>query len=122
MKNQRRDFLKTMLVAVGASVLMPKLSFAQERRRGSGAGDLPLVEPGKGMAATLHYQHKTSDVKDAKLKTERQGTPFAKQNCSNCLLYTKHGMQGAEEVGKCSLFAGQVVKASGWCNSWAKRP
>ena len=124
MKTQRRDFLKLMLVAAGAATVLPQLAIAEERRRGgsaAAAGDPPLVEPGKGAAASLNYVHKQSDIKDESLKKERQGMPFAKQNCANCQLYTANGKKGADDVGKCSIFPNQVVKAKGWCTSWAKK-
>lgn len=123
MNTKRRDFLKIMAVTVGAGILFPKITMGEERRRGSGAApaELPLVKPGEGMAKTLNYVHKNTDVKDAALKTARAGVPFEKQSCANCMLYAKDGNRGTEEVGKCTLFQGQVVKASGWCNSWAKK-
>lgn len=41
----------------------------------------------------------------------------AGQECDGCQLYTA----GAGGVGKCQLFAEGVVKATGWCASWAPR-
>lgn len=112
-----------MLVAAGSVWIFPSLKLeAQERRRSKGSdGDLTLVQPGQGMAASVNYHHKTSDVKDAKLKTDRQGMAFNQQRCSNCMLYSKHGMKDGSEVGKCTLFPNQVVKGEGWCSSWAKK-
>jgi hypothetical protein len=128
MSQSRREFFKTLMIGAGATIATQSLSniaLAEGRRRGgeSGAtgGDLPLVTPGQGMAASVNYVHKGSDIKDAKLKVDRQGVKFADQKCSSCILYTKHGVQGGEEVGKCQLFANQLVKASGWCTSWAKK-
>ncbi|MEZ0391011.1 MAG: high-potential iron-sulfur protein [Pseudobdellovibrionaceae bacterium] len=131
--NSRRDFVKLALGAGGA-VLLANSVMAQERRRGgaapsgtaatgSGGGDLalPLVKPGEGMAASVQYHFKNSDVKDAKLKVDRAGVPFAQQTCSKCMLYTKAGMKDGEEVGKCTLFAGMLVKGGGWCASWSKK-
>jgi hypothetical protein len=37
------------------------------------------------------------------------------------MLYTKEKGAGAAEVGKCQLFAGQLVKGQAWCTSWAKK-
>lgn len=127
MSQSRREFFKTLVVGAGATLASQAISsvaLGQGRKRGGAAGaggELALVTPGQGMAASVNYVHKTADIKDAKLQIERQGVKFLEQKCSNCILYTKHGMQGGEEVGKCQLFANQVVKASGWCTSWAKK-
>jgi hypothetical protein len=121
MSQTRRNFLKTAAV----TLLIPALAQAEQKRgkkpSAGGDADLPLVEPGKGMAQSLNYANTHADVKDAALKIDRGGLPFAKQFCSGCILYTAAGKKGAEEVGKCTLFAGQVVKANAWCQSWAKK-
>jgi hypothetical protein len=131
--NSRRGFFKQAAAVLGAAILTPVIGRAANERRGGGGeaaapaagggGDLnlPLVEPGKGMAASLNYHYKNTDVKDKALTIERQGTPFAKQHCGSCMLYTKVGKKGGEEVGKCQLFQGQLVKNTGWCASWNKK-
>ena len=106
-------------------------AYAEEKRRGSTAGaapagggkdtDLPLVEPGKDVALAVNYVHKVSDIKDAKIKTERQGVSFANQDCLCCSFYTSVGQKGAYSVGKCTIFAGKLVKETGWCSSWNKK-
>ena len=129
MAKSRREFFKLSTLAVvsmGAAVLAKALpAFGEERRRprgGQGAdAELPLVKPGSGMAASVNYVEKHSDLKDAKLKVTRQGVPFEKQFCNNCVLYTKQGQRNGKEVGLCTLFAKQVVKGEGWCSSWAKK-
>jgi hypothetical protein len=73
------------------------------------------------MAATLHYQHSYKDVKDKSLMVERQGVAWGKQQCSGCMLFTPVGKKGSDEVGKCALFAGQLVKSTGWCSSFSKK-
>lgn len=128
--SSRRHFVKLVVGVSGLTLLAPSL-FGQQKRRprpgsdaAAGAGGdlaLPLVKPGEGMAASLHYVHKNTDIKDAKLKTVRAGVPFEKQTCTGCMLYTKAGMKDGAEVGKCSLFAGHLVKGQGWCQSWAKK-
>ena len=75
-QNSRRSFFKHVAALTGAVVIAPSLisTFAQaeEKRRAkkdAGAdGGLPLVDPTKGMAASLHYAHTHADVKDASLK------------------------------------------------------
>jgi hypothetical protein len=141
--SSRRQFFKTAAAFGGLALLMPALvQGAEERRRaapaagaggaapgaaaGAGAGgnadlNLPLVKPGEGMAASLHYQHNHKDIKDKSLMVERQGVPFDKQHCAVCMLYTPVGKKNGEDVGKCALFAGQLVKATGWCTSFSKK-
>lgn len=131
---QRRTFVKNAMGIMGMGFILPSrlMSFgqearAEEKRRGGGVGtntaelSLPMVEPGKGMAASLTYVSKNSEVKDAKIKTERQGVPFDKQKCMGCALYTKVGAKNDQEVGKCAVFPAQLVASEAWCNSWAKK-
>jgi hypothetical protein len=121
MSQTRRHFLKTAAV----TLLIPALAQAEQKRgkkpSAGGDADLPLVEPGKGMAQSLNYVNSHNDVKDAALKIDRGGLPFAKQFCNNCMLYAAAGKKGADAVGKCTLFAGQVVKSNAWCASWSKK-
>ena len=123
MDHARRIFFKNVLF--GSAVFMLSPTTWADRRRGTGKNspnnELSLVTPGQGMAASVNYVHKNTDIKDVKLKIARQGVPFEKQVCSNCILYAKEGSRNGEEVGKCQLFANQVVKAAGWCTSWAKK-
>lgn len=119
----RRHFL--MLTLSATALAVP--AFAEQKRRAKAAGagadvDLPWVKPGEGMAASVNFQASWKDVKDAKLKTERQGVPFGeKQTCAKCMLYTKAGMKEGHEAGKCTLFANQLVHGEGWCASWSKK-
>jgi hypothetical protein len=130
--NSRRHFFKQAAAMCGAALLAPVTGFAANERRGGGSSaataaagnadlNLPMVEPGKGMAASMNYHYKNTDVKDAALKIERQGVPFANQHCASCMLYTKVGKKAGGEVGKCQLFQGQLVKSTGWCSSWNKK-
>lgn len=128
MTNSRRNFFKVAAVSGLSLLAVSSIAQAEEKRRAkpaAGGGnadlDLPLVEPGKGMAASLNYQHSHADVKDKALKVDRQGLPFEKQLCSGCMLYTAVGKKGKDEVGKCTLFANQLVKANGWCASFSKK-
>lgn len=134
MDNSRRGFFKQAAALMGAAVLAPMTGFAGNERRGGGdaaaatpaAGggadlNLPLVEPGKGMAASMNYQFDHKAVKDAAMKIDRQGIPFDNQHCNSCMLYTKAGNKGGSELGKCQLFQGQLVKSTAWCSSWNKK-
>jgi NAD/NADP transhydrogenase beta subunit len=120
----RRSFFKSMASAFGLVLVSGSITsvFAQERKKKAAAGapastELKLVEPGKGMAANVNYQHDHKDVKDNSVKVEKQGVKWENQYCSGCVLYTKHG----EGTGKCTLFPGQLVKDAGWCTSWSKK-
>lgn len=122
----RREALIRLTQITGVAVVASKVglystpAFAQ--RRGKSAGGEPnFVTPGKGMASSVNYVEKHSDIKDAKLKTTRMGVPFEGQSCSNCMLYKKTGDKDGKEYGTCTLFQGQVVKGEAWCASWSKK-
>ncbi len=124
----RRDFLKTMVGATAglflASLSLEKFSFAEEKKKkkedSAPVAELP-ADPKKGKAKEFHYTPDHSLVTDAKLKVEKLGVPFDKQNCKNCLLF-KLGKNG---TGTCTLMIAEpehIVKEMGWCTSWAKNP
>ncbi len=128
--SRRRFFVhvgQMLGLAAIAPVLFSSNVFAEERRRGrsaeagGGAEGLTMVEPGKGAAGAVNYHFKHSDVKDAALKVDRGGVPFAKQFCHNCNFYTKHSLKNGEEVGKCQIFPNQLVKSTAWCSTWNKK-
>jgi hypothetical protein len=137
-KTSRRQFFTQVGTLVGVAVMAPALfsanAFAEERRKraeggaapagGAAAGgdlNLPMVEPGKGQAAAVNYTLKHADVKDPALKVERGGVPFEKQHCSGCSFYTKAGNKNGKEVGKCTIFAGNLVESTAWCSTWTKK-
>lgn len=120
----RRQFISYVMgMVAGLSLVLPALAARRKKEEGSSAAseNLPLVKPGEGMAATVSYVHVNTEIKDPKLRVERQGVKFEDQKCASCILYTKHGTLNGEEVGKCSIFPNQLVKATGWCTSWAKK-
>lgn len=133
MAQTRRNFFKVAALSGVSLLAMSSIVSAEEKRRakpaegsadaGGAKGDLdlPLVTPGQGMAASVNYHHNQADVKDKALKVERQGLPFEKQHCSGCMLFTAVGKKGKDEVGKCTLFANQLVNANGWCASFSKK-
>lgn len=138
-KMTKREFLTQLVTVTGASVVAAQMlasnAFAQEKRRGAkkeepkgdakaGKGtDLPMVEPGKGMAASLAYHHTHADAeKDPKTdKTTDKGTPWKDQQCSTCSFFKATGKKKDMEVGTCTLFKDQLVASKGICNSWAKK-
>lgn len=127
----RRHFFKAALLTFGAIAGYSTLVGAEERRRSArpsaaGAGGATvLVDPKDSAAKAVSYVHKTSDIKDNKLKTERAGVKFNDQKCSNCVFYTKD--KETTVVGKkaapCQMpFAvNKAVAAEGWCTSWSKK-
>jgi hypothetical protein len=126
MNTNRRQFFKRSAGIFGVILSSPLIlqtlfSSKAEAQKAEDCSKLPLVEPGKGMAISVNYFHKHSDMKKAELKTERQGVKWDQQNCKNCMLYVACGKKGADEIGKCAIFAGQAVKASGWCTTWSKK-
>ena len=110
--NSRRQFFKKLATFAGFAALTSVFSgpvLAQEKRRSRGGGgetEVPLAVPGKEMAGTLGYIEKTKDTA---------------KTCSNCQLYSKTGDKGGEEVGKCQVIAGKLVKGAGYYNSWVKK-
>jgi High potential iron-sulfur protein len=82
----------------------PLLTFAAYKS--VGAVDTPLLNPEEKDAKAVKY------VEDA-TKAQR-ATP--ESTCANCAVY--QGKAGAP-TGPCQIFPGKLVKAAGWCSSWA---
>jgi High potential iron-sulfur protein len=70
------------------------------------AADAPLLNPQDKDAKAVKY------VEDA---SQAQGA-LAGSTCANCAVY--QGKSGAA-TGPCQIFPGKLVKAAGWCSSWA---
>jgi hypothetical protein len=115
----RRDFLKLTATVAGlapiASGLLLEQALANEPEASWGL--LDLKDP---MAQALGYVEQAAKVdvkKWPKFKEPKN------QACWNCTLYTKSVKgKGKETAGVCGVFAPQkkLVKAYGWCNSWAE--
>ncbi len=125
----RRDFFKhSAALAAGALLLTPFIANAQ-RKRSSGrdakaaGGGLALLSPTESAAKNLNYVEKTSDIKDAKLKTDRSGVKFDAQKCEGCQFYdkSKETTISGKKASACQLFPNKAVTASGWCTSWVKK-
>jgi hypothetical protein len=94
----RRHLLKTLTLG------MPLLTVAAyESAR---AADAPLLNPEDKDAKAVKY------VEDA-TKAQRA---IPDSTCVNCAVY--QGKVGAS-TGPCQIFPGKLVKAAGWCTSWA---
>lgn len=123
----RRDFFQRFAVLLGALSITGwgAMASAERKRGGGGAagGDsgVKMVDPKSAPAKAVNYVEKRADIKDAKLKTDRQGLSFDKQSCKNCGFYLNPKQHNGSEIGGCQIFAGQHVKAEGWCSSWNKK-
>ncbi len=74
------------------------------------ASDMPQVDENGAQAMGLGYRHDATTV-DASMQTRYQ----AGQQCANCVLF----QGGDAEWGGCPLFAGKVVKRTGWCSAYS---
>ena len=95
----RRHLLQTL--TLGTSLLAVA---AHEPARA--AADAPLLNPEEKDAKAVKY------VEDA-TKAQRA---IPDSTCGNCAVY--QGKVGAP-TGPCQIFPGKLVKAAGWCSSWA---
>ena len=96
----RRRFIKLTIAGLAAPLA------------GALAGTATAAEPvseTNPQAAALGYKA------DATKATARKDP---KADCSNCNFYS--GKAGAAD-GPCQLFAGNLVKAKGWCTAWVKK-
>lgn len=86
--------------------LVPLAALGARGAARADAAPQPLLDPASAQAKALKY------VEDA--KNASGATPGS--SCATCALY--QGANGSAQ-GPCQLFPGKVVKASGWCSSWA---
>lgn len=121
----RRSFLQVTLASAAAVVGYSVLANAERRRGGGAAVAAALVDPNSPAAKAVNYVHTNSQIKDAKLQTERSGVKFKDQKCANCAFYVKdkEAKVSGKTAAPCQMpfAAGKVVSAEGWCTSWAKR-
>ena len=95
----RRGFLhKWLLGATLAPVALTRLTV-------SVAADQPLLSPDDPAAAKLKYTEDAGKEKNAK-----------GNKCATCSLY--EGTYNSTQ-GPCQIFPDKLVKAAGWCTSWA---
>ncbi|HWU43771.1 MAG TPA: high-potential iron-sulfur protein, partial [Bdellovibrio sp.] len=119
-KIDRRGFFVTMAQAIGIAALAPTVfgsvfsseAKAQEKKRGSSdaGAAMPMVDPNDSTAKAVKY------VEDAKKSPDSKGN-----RCQTCGFYAKKDMKNGKEVGTCTIFAGKLVYANGFCNSWNKK-
>ncbi len=132
MEFSRRRFIGYTTLATLLGSVVSSVTQAEEKRRARGgdkkadaaaAGPLgyPLVSSSDATAKAVNYVEKHADLKDAKLKTERQGTAWDKQFCNNCSFYKEVGTKDGKKAGTCTIFANKLVVDQGWCSSWNKK-
>jgi hypothetical protein len=85
-----------------------------EPAQASANGTIPRLSEDDPQARSLAYVHNADDVIASEQPRYEQG-----QACSNCQLY--QGKANDEWAG-CPLFAGKLVKGTGWCTAYASRP
>jgi high potential iron-sulfur protein len=95
---QRRGLLRRL------ALVLPALALTQARHARS-AQLAPLSESDPSAQA----QNYVTDASRAK-----GADPGS--NCANCSLY---GATSDATQGTCTLFAGKLVKAAGWCRAWS---
>lgn len=131
MKMTRRSLIQKVTGLSALLALAPQALMAEEKRRARGgdskaaaaAGPLgyPLVDPAGNAGKAVNYVRAHADLKDAKLKTERQGMAWDQQICGNCSFYKEVGTKDGGKVGTCTIFANQLVLEKAWCASWNKK-
>ncbi|MGE0173521.1 MAG: high-potential iron-sulfur protein [Oligoflexales bacterium] len=108
---ERRNFLKGLgLALAGLPVLLAsKISYAAKK----------LVSEDDPVAKALKYTH---DAATNPLRTkEKMGVQAKDQACKNCAFFSAAPKLDGVDVGNCAMIASGVVKATGWCNSWAAK-
>jgi High potential iron-sulfur protein len=77
----------------------------------AGAAELPHLDVKDPKAVAVGYVEDANQVDVKKYPTFVKGS-----RCDNCLL-----LQGTSGAGyrPCSLFAGKLVSAAGWCSGWS---
>lgn len=119
-KIDRRDFFSRIAQFVG---LVP-FTFVNFEKWVWAADSEPkkkpeLIKETDPMAMALRYKFDASQA-PANLKVKRQGVEGKDQTCKNCIHYKRVRESDGEEVGTCHILSGGLVKAKGWCISWAK--
>lgn len=104
----RRNFLKTVAVAVPATAMLTQAAHAAPQA-------LPKLDLNDPTAKALIYVEDASKV-DKKNPLAARYTPD--QKCLNCSqLQGKAG----DAYRPCAIFPGKLVNANGWCSVWAKK-
>ena len=98
----RRRFIRIVASGLAAAPLAGAL-FSHNAQATNAVGESDPI------AVALKYKIDATESPDRKDKAAV---------CSNCSLYS--GKSGAVD-GPCSVFAGRMVNAKGWCTGWVKK-
>jgi hypothetical protein len=101
-EQSRRKFVTKLLVGATLVPLAPLMTLSPTA---SHAANQPLLSPDDPEAKKVQYTEVASKEKSAKSNT-----------CATCALY--EGTYGSAQ-GPCQIFPDKLVKAAGWCSSWA---
>ena len=113
--NSRRGFLKVTGLGVLAAAVSKIVSPANAEAQAPTA-----VSEKDSLAQSLGY-HADAKKVDAKKWPKHAGAEGAKQVCKTCMFYQAKGDPAKSAEAPCQIFAGKLVKANAWCNSWAKK-
>ena len=108
--NSRRHFLRSILA--GSPLLIGAKALAQDApAEAPAAVPVPDNDP---VATALGYVKDAAQVDTARYPQYKEG-----QICENCALYTA---PAGQEEGPCTIFQNRLVKAKGWCATYAPKP
>jgi hypothetical protein len=99
----RRTFVLKIVPAIGLAATCSSRLFAAA----------PKLDEKDPMAVGLGYKEDASKTDKAKFPRYAAG-----QDCANCQQY--QGKAG-DASGPCTIFAGKLVSAKGWCNAYVKK-
>ena len=99
---------------MSAALAAPMLTLANKI---FAAGSQKLVAATDPVATALKY---AADGTKAP-RVDKAGVAAKDQWCDNCAIFTKVGKVEGKEAGKCSMIAGGLVTAKGWCTGWSKK-
>jgi hypothetical protein len=116
----RREFLQNSLWLLAAFPLLAHVLTGCDSKSGNSAvpAGKQAAKEDEAVAASLGYKEDASKVDTAKFP-KRAGPEGSKQFCHNCQFYTAEGDSG---WGNCQIIRSGLVKADGWCNTWAAKP
>lgn len=107
-KFARRNFLKTMGMAVGLGpcvIALPSYALAE---------DLPHLTEAGPTAAALGYRDDATQVDAVKYPTHKFG-----QLCANCRFFASSAQTS---WAACQLIPGKAVANKGWCSGYNAKP
>jgi hypothetical protein len=119
---RRREFLGQSLWLVASLPFLGQFLAACDKKGVTTGSDTPpngeaAVSESDPVAASLGYRADATKVDTAKFP-KRKGAEGEKQFCNNCQFFTAKGDSG---WGACQIIRSGDVKATGWCNTWAKK-